>query len=226
MVPLSCSPFQAEDPAPVSSTRLTLIRHGHTASNGGGLRLLSGRTDVPLSSRGRAELEQLRDRLRDTPPFAAIYSSPLRRARDTAAALVEIGLGPLRLCPGLAEIDCGLLEGMPLEEVRARYPELWQANLRQSDDRFRWPGGESYRQFRRRCLLAVRGLARAHAGQRIALVTHAGVIGQVLGSLEGRSPAEWEPFRPGNTGITEVEWSRRRARILRFDDRRHLLEAG
>ena len=67
-------------------TQLLLIRHGHTASNGGGTPLLSGRTDVPLSTRGLLEVARLQDRLRSSPPFAAIYSSPLRRAHATAAA--------------------------------------------------------------------------------------------------------------------------------------------
>ncbi len=176
----------------MSPTLLVLIRHAHTVSNDRRTACLSGRTDLPVSQRGRDEILRLRRRLSGAPPFDAIYSSPLRRARETAAALAEIGLGRVHVCGLLQEIDCGKLDGYPLEEVRSRFPNLWAANLRQDDEHFRWPGGESYREFRRRCLRAVEWLARTHPAGRIALVTHAGVVSQVLGYLAGASPARWE----------------------------------
>jgi alpha-ribazole phosphatase/probable phosphoglycerate mutase len=155
-------------------------------------------------------------------PFGAIYSSPLSRARDTAEALEEAGPGPARLWPALQEIDCGSLDGAPIPQVRTCFPKLWEANLRQTDENFRWPGGESYRELRYRCLRTVRILARAHRGERIALVTHAGVVSQVLGFLAGLSPACWGAFRPGTTGITELAWDRCGGTLLTFDDRAHL----
>jgi alpha-ribazole phosphatase/probable phosphoglycerate mutase len=203
-------------------TRLTLIRHGHTVSNSGGTSLLSGRTDVPLSARGREEVRRLVERLRGTPPFTVVYSSPLQRAYDTAAALAGAGLGPLRACEGLQEIDCGSLDGLPVAEVQRRFPEVWAANMRQDDERFRWPGGESYREFRDRCLRTVRTIAHAHRGARVALVTHAGVVSQLLGAIGGLSPARWERHRPANTALTEV-WGRGGGAVLTFDDHDHLL---
>ncbi len=200
-----------------------LIRHAHTGANGGpgGRAVLQGRTDLPLSPLGWRQVGLLQRRLHGGPGFGAIYSSPLRRARDTAAALSAAGLGPLYLCPELQEIDCGRLDGMPLVEVERSFPDLWAANLRQTDEHFRWPGGETCREFRNRCIDAVTGLASRHQG-RIALVTHAGVIGQVLGWLAGTSPARWEPFRPGNTAITEIEWNNGSGTVIQHDDRGHL----
>jgi broad specificity phosphatase PhoE len=202
--------------------RLLLIRHGHTANNGGHHARLTGRTDVPLSPRGLREVQRLRQRLKQETPFAAIYSSPLQRAWTTAAALRDEGLGPVYACPDLQEIDCGNLEGVPLEEVQRRFPVFWEANLRQQDEHFRWPGGESYREFRCRCLRAVRSLARRHADARVALVTHAGVVSQILGTISRTSPARWERFRPGNTALSELEWHRGAVTLVRFDDRAHL----
>ena len=203
-------------------TQLILIRHGHTASNAAGSARLSGRTDVPLSDRGREEVRRLAERLRRAPPFAAIYTSPLRRARETALALVDAGCGPLHVCVGLQEIDCGVLDGLPLDEVKRRVPELWAANLRQDDDRFRWPGGESYRQLRCRALRATRAIARAHSGERVALVTHAGVVSQLLGAIRGLSAARWEHHRPMNTALTSIEWGHGAGRVVTFDDHAHL----
>jgi broad specificity phosphatase PhoE len=206
------------------TTRLYLIRHAHTSSNGGRNSLLSGRTDVPLSPRGRIELKRLELHFVGRPPFEAIYSSPLRRAAETAMVLEKVGLGSARRCPELQEIDCGELDGYPIDEVRSRFPDLWAANLRQEDEHFRWPGGESYREFRTRCLRAIRGLTHRHPGGRIAVITHAGVISQVLGFLGGESPARWEAGRPGTAAVTELEWcSGGACRVIRFDDRTHLL---
>jgi broad specificity phosphatase PhoE len=203
----------------MSATHLLLIRHAHTSSNGGSAALLSGRIDLPLSTRGRHQVTLLARRLHDT-HVDAIYTSPLRRARDTASAFAPFV--PVQLCPEIQEINCGLLDGLPLTEVKRRFPRHWATNLRQEDERFRWPGGESYREFRARSLGAIRRLAQAHRGHTIAVVTHAGVISQIIGALEGLSPAAWEPFRPGNTGISRLTWQRGSATVLSFDDRTHL----
>lgn len=205
------------------AVRLVFIRHAHARGNGGpgGHSVLQGSTDLPLTARGQWEARLLRRRLQGEPSFDAMYSSPLRRATQTAAALG--GTIPAH-CSDLQEIHCGSLDGMPLDEVQRRYPALWAANLSQTDEHFRWPGGESYREFRERCLAAVAGLAARHAG-RVALVTHAGVISQILGALAGHSPARWEPFRPGHTGLTEIEWTGQGGRVLRYDDRTHLASA-
>ena len=205
------------------SVRLVLIRHAHTEGNGGGegRAILQGRANLPLSRRGLHQVRLLERRLRNGVRFAAIYSSPLRRARETAAALTRAGLGPLRFCPKLQEIDCGVVDGMPLDEVQRRFPRVWAANLTQSDELFSWPGGETYRDFRVRCLEAISTLTSRQNGP-VALVTHAGVISQILGALAGTSPARWEAFRPGNAALTEIDWTRGSGTVLSFDDRAHL----
>ena len=191
---------------PPGPTTLVLIRHAHTLGNDGPTPALSGRTDLPLSPRGLGEVCLLRQRLAGE-RFDALYSSPLRRARETAAA-VACGAPSLRLVAALQEIDCGRLDGWSLDAVRREVPGLWAVNLRQEDDRFRWPGGESYREFRARCLRALRSLARAHPGARVAVVTHAGVISQVIGHITGAGAARWETGRPATTALTELEWWR------------------
>lgn len=210
----------------MSHTKLLLIRHAHTHDNGGSAEpRLSGVTDVPVSTLGRSEIARLAHHLRASePPFAAIYSSPLVRARDTAQALVAAGLGALSTVEALREIDCGTYDGAPIAEVQRRIPEAWAANLRQDDELFCWPGGESYRAFRARCLAAVCAIVATHPGERVAVVTHAGVISQILGTLTGASAARWEAHRPGNTAITEIDWQGETGVLVRFDDRTHLRE--
>lgn len=110
--------------------------------------------------------------------------------------------------------------------MKQRVPDLWAVNLRQEDERFRWPGGESYREFRSRCLRAVRAIARTHRGKRIALVTHAGVVSQLLGAMHGLSAARWERYRPANTALTVVEWGCGSGALVSFDDHTHLPPAA
>jgi broad specificity phosphatase PhoE len=183
---------------------------------------MNGWHDVALTSTGERQVALLRDALADGLPLQAAYASPLRRAVATARALPRPRAGPIRPLRAAREIGCGAAEGLLVAEAQLRFPEHWAANPRQDDDAFRWPGGESCREFRRRCVRLLDGLAARHAGERIALVTHAGVVSTVLGALTQIPPARWEPNRPGNTGITELRWRRGTGELVRFDDRAHL----
>jgi broad specificity phosphatase PhoE len=203
--------------------RLILIRHGHTAANSGSAELrMSGWTNFPLSELGRRQAEALSRRLAEGPPVSALYASPLQRASDTARALTGLGIREIRCLEELREIGCGEVDGWPVSLVGERYPDLWEANLRQEDPHFRWPGGESYQELRDRSLAALNRIAAAHPGERVAVVTHAGVICQAIGWLHGISPAEWSRFRPGNCSLTEIEWAADCGTVLVFDDRSHL----
>jgi broad specificity phosphatase PhoE len=187
---------------------------------------MAGWTDLPLSQQGRREIERLGKYLARGPRYDIIYSSPLSRASDTAQLLAGAGLGPLELCPGLKEINCGEVDGLPVGEVQRRFPELWRENCRQEREEFRWPGGESYREFRDRCVFTMRSIAAAHPFGRIAIVTHAGVISQIIGFIFGLSPARWELFRPGNASITELAWRGSTGVVISFDCRTHLSAAA
>jgi broad specificity phosphatase PhoE len=111
---------------------------------------------------------------------------------------------------------------VPLFKLQRLYPALWLQNMAQTDPNFRWPHGESYRSFRSRILRAVAAIARRHPGGRIVLVTHAGVITQILGALSGFGPSRWSVFVAGNASISTVLWTGRTGRLLTFNDRTHL----
>ena len=193
-----------------------LIRHAHV-DTGPAPGRLCGWLDLPLSLEGQHQVEALRERrlIRERPD--ALYTSTLRRAREVAAALGEIwNLSPQPL-DDLREITCGDLEGLFLRDVARDHPELLARNEAQTDDDFTWPGGESYRQLRQRVLAALSGIAAKHRGERIAVVTHAGVIAQVLGTFKGRPAAMWEADRPGLLSATEVTWANGApAAVIRF----------
>jgi alpha-ribazole phosphatase/probable phosphoglycerate mutase len=207
-------------------TTLLLIRHAQPEGYHCGYpRRLSGWHDVPLSTTGRAHAALLAQRLQIEGLAAPIYSSPLRRARETATTIAARLGSTVADLVQLKEIHCGELEGQLLEQVEQKYQAHWAANLLQRDPEFRWPGGESYREFRARCLTAVAQIAAGHSGQRVAVVTHAGVISQLIGHLHGMSPARWDRFRPGTASVTDLEWRNGNGALLKFDDREHLQPA-
>ncbi len=204
--------------------RLLLIRHGEPLNHcAGESERMSGWTDFPLSVEGRRQAALLAHRLENEHAFFdALYSSPLLRAADTARALSSRCAAPLTLVDDLREIGCGCVDGSPLTDVQRDFSEYWQSNLLQNDEAFRWPGGESYRELRDRCMAAVHAFAVRHDGQRVAIVTHAGVISQIIGYLHDLNPARWACFRPGHCSLSELEWEGDRGTLLKFDDRAHL----
>lgn len=162
---------------------------------------MAGWVDIDVSARGEAQLDALRAAdLGDLGPV--VYASSSTRALRTAAAAAH-GRRIITL-RSLREIGCGDVDGWLLADVASRFPELWERNLAQNDPDFRWPGGESYRHFRVRITRALRAIAAQERGQRVLVATHAGAIAQIVGSIEGVSPARWEAHRPANCSVTTV----------------------
>ena len=160
-------------------TRLVLIRHAEPDDSMRGR--IYGRLDPVLSPAGRAQAEMLAAWLREV-PLDAIYSSPLRRARETAAPLArELGLEP-NIHQGLVDIDFGEWEGRRFEELEESDPELYRSWMTRPT-RTRFPGGEDFDELKARVLAAV-GEIRVLPGSA-AIVAHAGVNRVVLADALG-----------------------------------------
>jgi broad specificity phosphatase PhoE len=186
-------------------TRLILIRHAHV-DNGNGGRRMCGWLDLPLSSTGEFQLQRLRNEPSEFKPDA-VYASSSARARLTAEALAANWRVQVSIDPDLREINSGALEGMVIDEVKHRFPELWRINASQDDSDFAWPDGETYRSFRERVFGALNRIACRHPSARIPVVTHTGVIAQAVGAIKGLSAAVWEQHRPAPLTATEISWS-------------------
>ena len=132
-----------------------------------------GLTDRPLTDLGRKQAERLADELAAA-RLAAVYTSPLRRARMTAEILAgRHGLEPT-VAADLREIDVGGWAGLTRAEVESRDPAGFR---RWIDGMEGWEGGESYPQMAARVVRAVLAIAEAHPGDPLVLVvTHGGPI--------------------------------------------------
>lgn len=102
---------------------LYLVRHGETEWNRESV--FRGTADVPLNRQGLAQARAVGRRLRAV-PVAAIFSSPLTRARATAEAIAHHHRLPVELDPGLGDLCFGEWQGLGQEEVRRRHPDLYR----------------------------------------------------------------------------------------------------
>lgn len=156
-------------------TELILIRHGETAWNRE--RRMQGQTDTPLSDIGRAQAQAVGQRMARQ-HFAALYSSDLARAWDTAAEIAKVTGHAIVREPRLRERTFGVFEGLSYEEMTTRYPAE-HARFSARDPDYAVPGGESPRQFFERSLDCLEQIAAAHPGETVVAVTH----GMVLDTL-------------------------------------------
>ena len=154
------------------------VRHGESEANAA--RRFAGRTDSPLTERGREQANAVAEALAKV-HFDRIVSSPLSRCRDTALAIARRQQLPVDLERDLVEIDVGEKTGLPFDEVRG-LPE-W------SDDGFvAWPRGESLDQVLERAHRVITRIAAENAGQRVLIVGHGGVTRILMSHFLGLLP--------------------------------------
>jgi broad specificity phosphatase PhoE len=147
-----------------------LARHGQTAYNAEGR--FQGQGAVPLDATGRAQAAELAERAAPY-EFAALWCSPLLRARETADVVARrVGLSP-REDARLMETDSGDWTDRSFAEVQAEAPAEFE-RFRTGDPTFAFPGGESFAQQGVRVAAAFYDIKRAEAPALI--VCHGGVI--------------------------------------------------
>lgn len=157
-------------------TRLLLLRHGQTEFSL--QRRYSGRGDPELTPLGQAQAAGAAVRLAEVRDVAAVLTSPLRRARQTAAAVAEATGAPLVVRERLVETDFGAWDGLTFAEARARDPRL-HADWLGSED-VAPPGGESFAAVGRRIETERDALVREYPGATLVLVTHVTPIKMLL----------------------------------------------
>ncbi|WP_433598705.1 bifunctional RNase H/acid phosphatase [Nocardia sp. CA-135953] len=166
-------------------TRLLLLRHGQTALSI--QRRYSGRGNPPLTDLGREQAARAAKMLAAKGGIAAVVTSPLGRARETAEAAATALDIPVRVLDGLTETDFGDWEGLTFQEAAQRDPQLHARWL--GDPSTPAPNGESFDQVRERVEAARRDLLALYPGQNIVVVSHVTPIKTLLQLALGVGPS-------------------------------------
>jgi broad specificity phosphatase PhoE len=195
-----------------------LLRHGETAMNRDGLGL--GRRDEPLTGLGRRQgAEAVTSLARRA--IGGVYSSPLSRARMPAERLAHERGVELVVEDALTEMDVGETEGLPLAEMRRRFPEFIDRWRGADAVAVPMPGGESLEDVWRR-LDAVVEAVEGEKRDEVAIVSHNFVIRLLLCRWLGLPPERFRSFHVDLASITTIDVGSPVATIVRLNDTCHL----
>lgn len=194
-----------------------LVRHAESEGNVGGM--IQGWTDLRLTDAG-IEQARLVARRFEGAPLAAVYTSPLYRARETARPIAEaLGLDLVEE-DDLRERFYGRAQGLTWTEAAERWP------LGQAEHHRDWamavPEVEALAALRRRSVAVVNRLLDRHEGEAAIVVSHGGTLVQVIAHLFGLPEDVWPRVRMSNTSVTVVEGSSIRPVVRLLNDICHL----
>jgi broad specificity phosphatase PhoE len=218
----------------MGAAELFLIRHGDAVPDAEPLQPSGAGEDQPLSQLGQKQAAALAEALRSL-KFDAIYSSPLRRTRETAAplakflgmeVLIEDDLREVYLGNETPQLQMSAETGAevtdPAAIVRARQRYITETVARTGY----WsviPGAEPSADFRRRVVMIIDAIANRHLGQRVAVFSHGGVINVYLAELLG---IERDFFFPiPNTSVNVVRVAGKQRVLRSINDLCHLRAA-
>ena len=206
-------------------TTLYLIRHAATPANLQKPAKLQGRrSDPALAPVGLIQAEATRD-LMASRHLDAIYSSPLRRAMQTATIIAEPhGLTPITV-EQITECDVGLWEGKSWEEIREENPveyDLYYANPALNG----YLGGENFAQVHERATAAIDEILKRHEGQTVAVVSHHIVNRTYLAGALGLGPAKGRAVSLENCGISVITRARGKTSVVTVNSAFHVQGTG
>lgn len=205
---------------PADATALLLVRHGQSEAyvEGTTFPLADGQGDPPLSPQGREQARLLCARLAAT-GIEAIYATTLRRTAQTAAPLAErLGL-EIQVEARLREVHLGDWEGGLYRKMVADGDPVALAMFAEQ----RWdviPGAEAAEAFAARVRSGIEGIAASHMGERVAVFTHGGVIGQALALATGSRPFAF--VGADNASISRLVVAGELWTVRGFNDTSHL----
>ncbi len=204
-------------------TRIILVRHGQTAWNV--VERFRGREDLPLDQTGLWQASRTAERIAEEWSPRALYSSPLRRARQTAEAAARRLRLPLQVHPGLIDIDYGRWQGLTPEEAGRRWPGRLRAWY-ESPRRAQPPGGEALALVMRRCRKAALEIAGRHPGQTVVLVGHTVVNRTLLLAVLGLGLEGFWRLRQEPCAVNLIEIRDSSLALSSMNDTCHLRKAG
>ena len=180
------------------SLRVIFVRHGETVFNIESR--YQGHLDAELSELGRLQSQRVAERLQGE-EIAAVYSSDLSRAGDTAQAIAGCHGLKVEIDESLRECAFGEWEGLSVSEIAERYPELYQNYLKDSVT-YRAPEGERLESVQERVVKMVRRIEERHPDDTVVIVTHGGPIRAFFCHALGASLQTFRKVNLANCSIT------------------------
>ncbi len=202
---------------------LYIVRHGATEWNLNEGRYCGCRdiSDIDLSPLGKKQAEALGERLREA-PLKAVYSSPLKRAVETARRPARLHKLDVAIINELRERNYGQWEGLTLKEIDERFPGGYEG-YEKDPGSFRPPDGETGFEVGERVVQAVALIAERHEDQAVALAAHEAVNRILLCRLLGLSVSDYRrKLVQSNASLTIVECHEGQGKLLLYNDTSHL----
>lgn len=208
-------------PRATSVTELLLIRHGEATHNL--QNRWEGESPARLTPEGERQAEALARRLAwFRPNITHLYTSPTRRARQTADHISSrLGLAPVELS-GLQEIDFGQVNGMTIDSFRDSLPAVYSRWKDRSDMEFQFPGGEQRMAFFQRVSQTIEQITAWHPTEQVAVVAHGGTLRAALAHLLPQTMKDWWAYSLHNASLTHVRVQRGNNILVSLNDERHI----
>jgi alpha-ribazole phosphatase len=204
----------------VSDIRLYVVRHGATVWNKE--TRYQGQTDVPLSEEGENQAEMIAGRFAKE-SITAVYSSPLKRAYDTALAIARPHELSVCCLEGMLEIGFGDWEGKAYTHVRQQYSEElrnWIHNPLEN----RIPNGEDLPALKLRVEKAIDQILSAHKEGNIVLVAHSGSIRMLFCSLLKMDLSAFWRIMQFNGAVNQIEFRNSIPTVFSMNDTEHMIK--
>ena len=195
-----------------------LIRHGETAANKTGH--FQGSSDAPLNGKGLSQAKALARRLKSL-DIQSIYSSPQKRAIQTAHPIAKSHDMDITEINGLRELDIGLLDGLDGQDLKDKYPtflEQWKGNV----GSLRMPGGESIVELQDRTWKAMQAIRLLHKRETVIVVSHNFAIQSILIKVLGMDLKNFRRIKQDLAAITEIVFTQDETILKSLNDQCHL----
>jgi len=198
-------------------TQIIVARHGETEWNAS--EIFRGRRDIGLNETGIKQAELLGNYLTDL-RIEAIYSSPLKRALDTARSVAKHHNLNVNVNPGLMDFNYGAWEGLTHQVVKDKYRELYTRWLKEPH-LVNIPEGENLGEVRERAKSLLDRVVSKHSGL-VVLVSHRVVNKVMMCSMLGLENSHFWDIKQDLGGITVFEHESGRYKLIKHNDTSYL----
>jgi len=200
------------------TTTILLVRHGQTNSNITGYYM--GWSDEDLNNVGYTQVRRLSSRLASL-SINSVYTSPLRRAYATAEILAKPHQLEPRVLDELTEMQLGDWQGLHMDEIKRRWPELWQ-QWRIDPSGITMPNGESLREVADRAVRALLSIVATNQGKQAVLVAHDVIVKVLVAHVLGVSNSTYRRFEINNASLSVVRVFDNSFQLITLNDTSHL----